>query len=81
MYVIVVFDRKKLDEIVVVKLGSFLVIGIGDDEFFVVSDVIFFIEFINNVIYLEDEEMVIICLGREVCVWKIKSDSLVVFYI
>lgn len=80
-YAIAVFDRKKPDEIVVAKLGSPLAIGIGDGEFFVASDATPFIEFTNNAIYLEDEEMAIIRLGREVRVRKIKSDSLVAPYI
>ena len=65
----------------VAKLGSPLAIGIGDGEFFVASDATPFIEFTNNAIYLEDEEMAIIRLGREVRVRKIKSDSLVAPYI
>ncbi len=76
-YAIALFDRKKPDEIVVAKLGSPLAIGIGDDEFFVASDASPFIEFTNNAIYLEDEEMAILRLGREVKVRKIKDDKLV----
>ncbi|MCT8339648.1 glutamine--fructose-6-phosphate transaminase (isomerizing) [Flavobacteriaceae bacterium TK19130] len=76
-YAIAVFDRNKPDEIVVAKLGSPLAIGIGDDEFFVASDATPFIEFTNNAIYLEDEEMAIVRLGREVRVRKIKNDKLV----
>lgn len=80
-YAIALFDRKKPDEIVVAKLGSPLAIGIGDDEFFVASDASPFIEFTNNAIYLEDEEMAIIRLGRDVKVRKIKDDKLVAPYI
>ncbi len=80
-YAIAVFDKNKPDEIVVAKLGSPLAIGIGDDEFFVASDATPFIEFTNNAIYLEDEEMAIIRLGREVRVRKIKGDFLVDPYI
>ncbi len=80
-YAIALFDRKKPDEIVVAKLGSPLAIGIGEDEFFVASDASPFIEFTNNAIYLEDEEMAIIRLGREVRVRKIKDDKLVAPYI
>ncbi len=76
-YAIALFDRRKPDEIVVAKLGSPLAIGVGDDEFFVASDASPFIEFTNNAIYLEDEEMAIIRLGREVKVRKIKDDKLV----
>ncbi len=80
-YAIALFDIKKPDEIVVAKLGSPLAIGVGEDEFFVASDASPFIEFTNNAIYLEDEEMAIIRLGRDVKVRKIKDDELVAPYI
>ncbi len=80
-YAIALFDKKKPDEIVVAKLGSPLAIGIGEDEFFVASDASPFIEFTNNAIYLEDEEMAIIRLGRDVKVRKIKDDKLVAPYV
>ena len=80
-YAIALFDRNKPDEIVVAKLGSPLAIGIGDDEFFVASDATPFIEFTNNAIYLEDEEMAIIRRGRDVKVRKIKGDNLVKPYV
>lgn len=76
-YAIAVFDRNKPDEIVVAKLGSPLAIGIGDDEFFIASDASPFIEFTNNAIYLEDEELAIVRLGRDVKVRKIKNDKVV----
>lgn len=74
-YAIAVFDIKKPDEIVVAKLGSPLAIGIGDNEFFIASDASPFIEFTNNAVYLEDEEMAIIRLGKEIKLRKIKDDS------
>ncbi|SRX73258.1 glutamine--fructose-6-phosphate transaminase (isomerizing) [Aequorivita antarctica] len=80
-YAIALFDRKKPDEIVVAKLGSPLAIGVGEDEFFVASDASPFIEFTNSAIYLEDEEMAIIRLGRDVKIRKIKDDKLVAPYI
>lgn len=74
-YAIAVFDQKKPDEIVVAKLGSPLAIGIGEGEFFIASDASPFIEFTNNAVYLEDEEMAIIRLGKEIKLRKIKDDS------
>lgn len=74
-YAIAVFDIKKPDEIVVAKLGSPLAIGMGDNEFFVASDASPFIEFTNNAVYLEDEEMAIIRLGKEIKLRKIKNDA------
>ena len=80
-YAIALFDKNKPDEIVVAKLGSPLAIGIGEDEFFVASDASPFIEFTNNAIYLDDEEMAVIRLGREVRVRKIKDDKLIAPYV
>ncbi|NNE77834.1 MAG: glutamine--fructose-6-phosphate transaminase (isomerizing) [Pricia sp.] len=75
-YAIAVFDRQKPDEIVVAKLGSPLAIGIGENEFFIASDASPFIEFTNNAVYLEDEEMAIIRLGKEIKLRKIKNDAI-----
>lgn len=74
-YAIAVFDKKKPDEIVVAKLGSPLAIGMGENEFFIASDASPFIEFTNNAVYLEDEEMAIIRLGKEIKLRKIKNDA------
>ena len=80
-YSIAVFDKNKPDEIVIARLGSPLAVGIGDNEFFIASDASPFIEYTKNAIYLEDEEMAIIRLGKEVKVRKIKDDSLVAPYV
>ena len=76
-YAIAVFDKKKPNEIVVAKLGSPIAIGIGknNEEFFIASDASPFIEFTKNAVYLEDEEMAIIKLGRDIRVRKIMDDS------
>jgi len=78
-YAIAVFDRTKPNEIVVARLGSPIAIGVGADEkeFFVASDASPFVEYTKNAIYLEDEEMAIIKLGKGVKVRKIQDDSLV----
>ncbi len=80
-YAIAVFDKNKPDEIVVARLGSPLAIGIGEDEFFIASDASPFIEFTNNAIYLEDEEMAIVRRHKGVKVRKIHDDSLVAPYV
>ena len=78
-YAIAVFDKTKPNEIIVARLGSPIAIGVGKDkkEFFVASDASPFIEYTKNVIYLEDEEMAIISLGKDVAVRKIKDDALI----
>ncbi len=75
-YAIAVFDRKKPDEIVVARLGSPLAIGIGQDEFFIASDASPFIEFTNNAVYLEDGQMAIVRLGKEIKLRQIKDDAI-----
>ena len=73
-YAIAVFDQSKPNEVVVAKLGSPLAIGVGDDEFFIASDATPFIEFTNQAIYLEDHEMAVLRLGREIRVRDLKAD-------
>ncbi|MGB5360333.1 MAG: glutamine--fructose-6-phosphate transaminase (isomerizing) [Eudoraea sp.] len=75
-YAIAVFDVQKPDEIVVAKLGSPLAIGIGENEFFIASDASPFIEFTNKTVYLEDQEMAIVRLGKEIKLRKIKDDAI-----
>ena len=75
-YAIAVFDVQKPDEIVVAKLGSPLAIGIGEDEFFIASDASPFIEFTNKTVYLEDQELAIVRLGKEIKLRKIENDAI-----
>ena len=75
-YAIAVFDKNKPDEIVAARLGSPLAIGIGDNEYFIASDASPFIEYTNNAVYLDDEEMAIIRLGKEIKMRKIKDDAI-----
>lgn len=75
-YAIAVIDKKKPNEIVVAKLGSPLAIGIGEEEFFIASDATPFIEFTQNAVYLEDEQMAIIRLGKELKIRTIKDDAI-----
>ena len=78
-YAIAVFDKTKPNEIVVARLGSPIAIGIGKDntEFFVASDASPFIEYTKEAVYLDDEEMAIIKLGKGIKVREIKRDVLV----
>lgn len=78
-YAIAVFDKTKPNEIVVARLGSPIAIGVGKDnsEFFIASDASPFIEYTKDAIYLDDEEMAVIRLGRAVSVRKITTDSLI----
>jgi glucosamine--fructose-6-phosphate aminotransferase (isomerizing) len=78
-YAIAVFDTTKPDELVIAKLGSPIAIGVGKDntEFFVASDASPFLEYTKEVIYLEDEELAVIKVGKEIKVRKVMDDSMV----
>jgi glucosamine--fructose-6-phosphate aminotransferase (isomerizing) len=80
-YAIAVFDIKKPNEIVVARLGSPLAIGVGDNEFFIASDASPFIEYTNNAIYLEDEEMAVVRLNKAIKIRSIKDDKIVSPYV
>ncbi|MDY7396825.1 glutamine--fructose-6-phosphate transaminase (isomerizing) [Aureibaculum sp. 2210JD6-5] len=78
-YAIAVFDKRKPNEIVVARLGSPIAIGVGKEkkEFFIASDASPFIEYTKDAIYLDDEEMAVIRVGKDVKIRKIHDDSLV----
>jgi glucosamine--fructose-6-phosphate aminotransferase (isomerizing) len=62
-YAIAVLDRHNPDQIVAARKGSPLVIGIGEDEYFIGSDATPLIEYTNQVSYIGDEEIVTIRRG------------------
>jgi glutamine---fructose-6-phosphate transaminase (isomerizing) len=59
-YAIVVIDRDNPDVIVGARKSSPLVMGIGENEYFLASDASPIIKYTNKVIYLNDEEIVTI---------------------
>jgi glucosamine--fructose-6-phosphate aminotransferase (isomerizing) len=73
-YAIAVFDRKKPNEIVAARLGSPLVIGLGEDEFFIASDASPFVAYTSNAIYLEDAQMAVIRTHKKIKIRKLKDD-------
>ncbi|MCL7762238.1 glutamine--fructose-6-phosphate transaminase (isomerizing) [Polaribacter sp. Z014] len=78
-YAIAVFDKTKPNELVIARLGSPIAIGVGKDnsEFFVASDASPFIEYTKDAIYLEDEELAVIKIGKDIKVRKIIDDTMV----
>jgi len=59
-YAIVVLDKNKPDMLIGAKKSSPLVIGIGDNEFFLASDATPFIEHTKRVVYLNDEDVAVV---------------------
>lgn len=80
-YAIAVFDKNNPDELVAARLGSPLAIGVGENELFIASDASPFIEYTSNAVYLEDGELAIIGLDKDLVVRKIKDDSIVDPYV
>lgn len=74
-YAIAVMEESKPTQMVVARLGSPLVVGIGEGEFFVASDASPFIEYTQNALYLEDGEMAVIDLEKEIEVRKIHDNK------
>ena len=59
-YALVILDSQDPDRIVAVRKECPLIVGIGDGEFFIASDVLAFLHHTSRVIYLEDGEMAVI---------------------
>lgn len=49
-----------IQKIIAARRGSPLIVGVGEDEFFVASDIPAFLPYTRKVMYLDDNEMVII---------------------
>ena len=74
-YAIAVMEEDNPSKMVVARLGSPLVIGIGENEFYIASDASPFIEYTQNALYLEDGEMATIELNKELQVRKIHNNK------
>lgn len=59
-YAIVIISKENPNLLIAARKGSPLVIGLGKDEFFLASDATPIIEYTNEVVYLEDQEIAII---------------------
>lgn len=59
-YAIVVLDKRDPNQIIAARKSSPLVIGVGEDEFFVGSDASPIIEFTDKVMYLDDKDIAVI---------------------
>ena len=59
-YAIAILDKDHPDTLIAARKGSPLVVGIGEEEYFVASDATPIVEYTDKVIYIEDEEVVVI---------------------
>ncbi len=59
-YALAVINEKEPGKVIGVRKDSPLVVGLGDGEYFIASDVPAFLSYSRNVMYLDEEEMVVL---------------------
>jgi glucosamine--fructose-6-phosphate aminotransferase (isomerizing) len=75
-YAIVVLDKHDPDTLIAAKKGSPMVIGVGNDEYFIASDASPIVEYTKNVVYIEDEHVAIIRRGEELKIRTIRDKEI-----
>ena len=73
-YAIVVIDKSNPDQLIAARKSSPLVIGIGEDEYFLASDATPIVEYTKNVIYLDDDEIALIDLNKGLTLKTISNE-------
>ena len=64
-YAIAILDKDHPDTLIAARKGSPLVVGIGEDEYFLASDATPIVEYTDKVIYIEDEEVVVLTANSQ----------------
>lgn len=72
-YALAVLDVDAPNTLIAARKSSPLAIGIGEDEVFLGSDASPIIEYTNRIVYLNDEEMAVITLGRPLEVFTLDN--------
>ena len=75
-FAIVIFDNKNPHEIVVAKSGSPLAIGIDNQNFYIGSDASPFLKYTKRCLYLNDNEMAILCNKKGLILRNFVTDSI-----
>ena len=75
-YAIAILDKRNPDTIIAARKQSPLVVGIGEDEFFIGSDASPIIEYTDRMVYLEDGNIAVIKRGEELKVVNIYNTKL-----
>jgi len=73
-YAIVVSSPDEPNKLICAKKSSPLVIGLGNDEYYIASDATPFIEYTKNVVYLEDGHMAVIDKEHGFKIYEIENE-------
>lgn len=73
-YAMVIVDSSEPNKIIGARKSSPLVLGIGDDEYFLASDASPIIKYTNKVVYLNDEEIVVVEKGKDFVIKDLGDD-------
>ena len=74
-YAIAVLDKRDPNQIIAARKQSPLVVGIGEDEFFLGSDASPIVEYTDQVVYLEDGNIAQIRRGQDLHVFSILGEE------
>ncbi len=74
-YAIAIIDKRHPDQIIAARKQSPLVVGIGDDEFFLGSDASPIVEYTDKVVYLEDGNIAVLKRGEALKVISILGEE------
>ena len=80
-YAIVVLSPEEPNKLICAKKSSPLVIGLGNDEYYIASDATPFIEYTKNAVYLEDGHMAVIDKEHGFKLYEIENENEVSPYI
>lgn len=77
-YAIAVLDTDSPDRIVVARKSSPLVVGIGEDhkEFFLASDALPIVEYTNQMVYLNDDEVATLKVGEKMEIYNLDNEEI-----
>ncbi|MFO8087921.1 MAG: glutamine--fructose-6-phosphate transaminase (isomerizing) [Bacteroidales bacterium] len=74
-YAIAVISEEEPNRLIAARKGSPLVVGIGDQDFYLASDATPIIEHTKDVVYIDDEEIAVMIPGEELKILTITNQA------
>ncbi len=74
-YAVAIIDRENPEQLIAVRQSSPLVIGVGDNEYFICSDAASVVEYTSDFVYLNDGEIALISRNRPMRVTTAENKS------